>query len=102
MRISPLGTRRYLNLLRHVSRIQDSVVRITTILGAGQQTNPKQAPGGCRRFSQSLQTDLVATHLTLRLRMRGLILPLPVVRQRLNQGKRHLPDYSRASVDHNM
>jgi len=85
MRIDPIGTRRYLKFRRHVSGIQDSV-RITTILGAGQKTNPKQAPGGCRRVSQILQTDLVGTHLMLRLRMCGVIIPLPIVRQRSNQG----------------
>jgi len=101
MRINPLGTRRYLKFQRHISGTQDSVVRITTILGAGQKTNPKQAPGECRRVSQILQTDLVATHLMLRLRMRGVILPLPIVRQRRNQEQLHLPDSSRVSADHN-
>jgi hypothetical protein len=97
MRINPLGTRRYLQLRRHVSGTQDSVVRITNILGTGQQINPKQAPGGCRRFSQSLQTDLVATHLVLRLRMQGIIPPLTIVRQRRNHGQLHLPDSSSVS-----
>jgi hypothetical protein len=86
MRINPLGTKRYLQLQRHDSGTEDSVVRITTILGARQQTKPKQIPGGCRRFSKSLQTDLVATHPMLRLRMRGTIPPLAIVRQRLSQG----------------
>ena len=48
MRINPLGTRRYLDLRRNINGTQDSVLRITTILGAGRQTNPKQAPGVSR------------------------------------------------------
>jgi len=37
-------------LRRHVRGTQDSAVRITNVLGGGKQTNPKQVPGGCRRF----------------------------------------------------
>jgi hypothetical protein len=101
MRINPLDTRRYLQLRRHVSGTQDSVVRIATILGAGQQTNPIQAPVGCRWFSQSLQADLVVIHLMLRVRIRGVIPPFPIVRQLRNQGQLYLPDSSSVSVDHN-